>query len=317
MSRVGRWASSPRVAAASNPANDRKPNTTPRNTSLTGVPGDTENTLSVNVCPPRRVPGQQPDQHDRGHDQDQRDRGALHAQQHARAAPGRHDRQPQRQQQRHREQHERRPGRRVVPDADLLQERGAEDAGRGGGDDGVEGVGAEQPPAGDYPGPRAERGADERVHRARVVEVLAQPDEGVGHQEHADGRDEEGQRHGAARVERASLRVDVRGHARRHQRDGQAHRCPHRQRTLKPRCAGRARFHLLLLTVLDPHSVPPVRPPRKGRKVRNNGRNQQFPERARARAPPSLLRCPLRHTPVTSRPEVPFEPFRALARHLQ
>jgi hypothetical protein len=38
MSRVGRWASSPRVAAASNPANDRKPNTTPRNTSLMGVP---------------------------------------------------------------------------------------------------------------------------------------------------------------------------------------------------------------------------------------------------------------------------------------
>ena len=251
--------------------------------------------------PARRVPGQQPDQHHRGDDEDQRDRGALHAQQHACAAPSWHDRQNQRQQQRHREQHERRPGRRVVPDADLLQERGAEDAGRGGGDDGVEGVSAEQPPAGDYPGPRAERGPDERVHRARVVEVLAQPDEGVGHQEHADGCDEEGQRHGAARVQRASLRVDVRGHARRHQRDGQAHRCPHRQRTLKPRYAGRARFHLLLLTVLDPHSVPPVRPPRKRQKARNKRCNQQFPERARVRVPPSLLRCPPRHIPVTSR----------------
>ena len=56
MSRVGRRASSPRVAAASNPANDRKPNTTPRNTSLTGVPDDTENTLSVKVCPPGAFP---------------------------------------------------------------------------------------------------------------------------------------------------------------------------------------------------------------------------------------------------------------------
>ena len=297
MSRVGRWASSPRVAAASNPANDRKPNTTPRNTSLTGVPDGTENTLSVKVCPPGAFPASS-----------RTSTTAVTTRISATVVPSTLSStlaprlagmiaSTQRQQQRHREQHERCPGRRVVPDADLLQERGAEDARRGGGDDGVEGVGAEQAPARDHPGPRAERGADERVHRARVVKVLAQPDEGVGHQEHADGRDEEGQRHGAARVERASLRVDVRGHARRHQRDGQAHRCPHRQRTLKPRCARRARFHLLLLTVLDPHSVPPARPPRKGQKARNERCNQQFPERARVRAPPlPSLRCPLRHT---------------------
>ena len=47
MSRVGRLASSPRVDAASNPANDRKPNTTPRNSAEKLVPGVTWNTLKV------------------------------------------------------------------------------------------------------------------------------------------------------------------------------------------------------------------------------------------------------------------------------
>ena len=56
MSRVGRLASSPRVAAASNPANDRKPNTTPRNRSEELVPGATVNTLKVKVCPPGAFP---------------------------------------------------------------------------------------------------------------------------------------------------------------------------------------------------------------------------------------------------------------------
>ena len=268
--------------------------------------------------------------------------------------------------QRDREQDERRPRGRVRPDADGLQERGAEDAGRARGDHGVEGVGAEQAPARDHPGPRAERGADERVDRAGMVEVLAQPDEGVGHQQHADGRDEEGQRHGAARRGGARLRVDVRGHARRHQRHRQAHRRPYRQRTFKPRCAGRVRFHLLLLTVLGPHSVPPTRPSRKGRKIRKSDLTSNFSERAvlraplqppappdpcprrlrrppappapacaarasrasracAARAPAAVLGVPPRTFFGTQGPthidrhgpESLFEPFRALARHLQ
>ena len=184
---------------------------------------------------------------------------------------------------------------------DLLQERGPEDAGRGRGDDRVEGVGAEQAPARDHPGPRPEGGADERVHRTRVVEVLAQPDEGVGHQQHADGRDQEGQRHRAARVARAALRVDVRGHARRHQRDRDADRRPHRQRTLQPRSARRARFHLLLLTVrLIP--IVSLRPVRHGRgKKRNNHHNQQFPERGRLASPTSATPRPRPSAPVRAR----------------
>ena len=56
MSRVGRLASSPRVAAASNPAKDKKPNTTPRNRSEEWVPGATENTLQVKCSCPGAFP---------------------------------------------------------------------------------------------------------------------------------------------------------------------------------------------------------------------------------------------------------------------
>src|SRR5579862_7585181 len=56
MSRVGRLASSPRVAAASKPANDKKPNTTPRNRSLGPVPGATVNTLNVKCSCPGAFP---------------------------------------------------------------------------------------------------------------------------------------------------------------------------------------------------------------------------------------------------------------------
>ncbi len=56
MSRVGRLASSPRVAAASNPANDRKPNTTPRNSAEKLVPGVTWNTLQVKCSWPGAFP---------------------------------------------------------------------------------------------------------------------------------------------------------------------------------------------------------------------------------------------------------------------
>lgn len=51
MSRFGSRVSSPRVAAASKPAKDRKPKTTPRNTADSSVPGATVNTLRSKVCP--------------------------------------------------------------------------------------------------------------------------------------------------------------------------------------------------------------------------------------------------------------------------
>src|SRR5215213_7033185 len=51
MLRRGSCASSPRVAAASNPAKERNPNTTPRNTAERPVPPGTENTEKSRVLP--------------------------------------------------------------------------------------------------------------------------------------------------------------------------------------------------------------------------------------------------------------------------
>src|SRR5919112_837999 len=56
MSRRGSCASSPRVAAASNPAKDRNPNTTPRNTAERPVPPGTENAEKSRVLPFGAVP---------------------------------------------------------------------------------------------------------------------------------------------------------------------------------------------------------------------------------------------------------------------
>jgi hypothetical protein len=51
MSRRGFRASSPRVAAASNPANESSPKTIPRKSVETSVPGSGENRTRVNVAP--------------------------------------------------------------------------------------------------------------------------------------------------------------------------------------------------------------------------------------------------------------------------
>src|SRR5215217_4371151 len=56
MSRLGSCASSPRVAAASNPAKERKPKTTPRNTAEAPVPWGTVNTEKSTVLPLGAVP---------------------------------------------------------------------------------------------------------------------------------------------------------------------------------------------------------------------------------------------------------------------
>ena len=56
MSLVGLCASSPSVDDASNPANDRKPNTTPRNSAEVPTPGCGLNTLQVKCEPPGASP---------------------------------------------------------------------------------------------------------------------------------------------------------------------------------------------------------------------------------------------------------------------
>src|SRR3954469_15911097 len=165
MSRRGCRASSPRVAAASNPAKERNPKTTPRNSAEVSVPGGTLNTDQVKVWPPGAVPASR-----------RTSTIALITRISATVAPstdsstlvppaGGRDGQRERAQQRHGREHERRPGRRVRPDADGGEEVGAEDPGRGRGDHAVEAVGAEQPEAADQAGAGAERGADEGVDR--------------------------------------------------------------------------------------------------------------------------------------------------------
>ena len=56
MARCGLCVSSPSVDDASNPANDRKPNTTPRNSPDGPIPGCGLNTLQVKCEPPGASP---------------------------------------------------------------------------------------------------------------------------------------------------------------------------------------------------------------------------------------------------------------------
>src|ERR1700716_1297107 len=56
MARLGLVVSSPREAAASKPANDKKPNTMPKNRVLVDIPGGTVNMSRVKRCPPGALP---------------------------------------------------------------------------------------------------------------------------------------------------------------------------------------------------------------------------------------------------------------------
>ena len=94
-----------------------------------------------------------------------------------------------------------------------------------------------RPKPGDGAGAGAERGAGEDVDRARVPVVLAEPDEDVGDEQHGDGGEEERQRRGAADLAGGALRVDVGGHARRHQGDGDADGLPDGEAAAKRWCA--------------------------------------------------------------------------------
>src|SRR3954449_5834251 len=118
MSLRGCRASSPSVAAASKPAKERKPKTTPRKTADHPVPSGTVKTDRVNSCPSGAVPASS-----------RTSTIALITRISATVAPstdsstlvppaGGRDGQRERAQQRHGREHERRPGRRVRPDAD-------------------------------------------------------------------------------------------------------------------------------------------------------------------------------------------------------
>ena len=91
--------------------------------------------------------------------------------------------------------------------------------------------------------PRAKGRADERVDRARVLETLAEADKPVRHQQHPDRRDRESQRYRSADLARRSLRVDVGGHARRHDRQGKRDRLPNGEISSQgePTCPSEAR----------------------------------------------------------------------------
>ena len=69
-----------------------------------------------------------------------------------------------------------------------------------------------------------------------MVELLAEPDERVGDQQDTDRRQHERERHRASDREGAALRVDVRGHRRRHQCERDADGLPDAE--LPPQLAG-------------------------------------------------------------------------------
>ena len=115
--------------------------------------------------------------------------------------------------------------------------------GRAGGDEGVEGVGAEQAQAGCGPGARTEGRAGEDVDRAGVLVVLAQPHEDVGDQQHRHRRQEERQRRRPADQPGRALRVDVGRHARRHQGDRDADGLPDREAPTEAGCCLRGGCH--------------------------------------------------------------------------
>src|SRR5215212_5012078 len=163
MSRRGSCASSPSVAAASNPAKERNPNTTPRNSADVPVPPGTENTEKSKVLPFGAVPVAS------------RIRiMTLTMRMSATVVPSitRSTLVPPRMFEGESADHERRPPWLVRPDTEGVEEVRAEDAGRGGSNDAVEGVRAHQRPPRDDTGPGAQRRPHKAVDAACVVEAL-------------------------------------------------------------------------------------------------------------------------------------------------
>ena len=137
----------------------------------------------------------------------------------------------------------------ALPDARALKEGHAERAGLGGRGAGERDVGAHQRPAGEEAGLWAECHAGQRVHRAGVAEVPAQPDERVGDEHHADRREDERQRHGAADEPGRGRAVEGHRRGRGHDPDRDRDRLPEAQlaaqavrRRVRTRCP-RLRCH--------------------------------------------------------------------------
>ncbi len=206
----------------------------PRNSVEVSVPGSTLKTSRVSYASPGAEPAAILTNAIQRDHQDEQHRDALDDEQRGGRAARGHDGEPEHEEQRQAADHEPGPARLVGPDAGVVEELRAEDAGRAGGDQAVEGVRAEQAQAGGRARLRSERRAGEDVDRAGVLVVLAEPDEHVGDQQHRHRGEEERQRRGSADQTGRALRVDVRGHARRHQRDRDADGLPEGEASTEP-----------------------------------------------------------------------------------
>ena len=171
-------------------------------------------------------------------------------------------------------------------------------------------------PAG--PSPRSPRpagrawAADERVDQAGTVKVLDRGRRRGDHSTPTAAIRRSAARRGPLLRRPAAGRCSR--HAPRHQLHRQADRRPH-PATLKPRCAGRVRFHLLLLTVLGP--IVSLRPVRHGKAKDPKERfNQQFfqtdrtacPRFSIARRPPAPPATALPRPARAPRPRRPRRP---------
>src|SRR5829696_4917228 len=238
MSRRGSCASSPKVAAASNPAKERKPNTTPRNTAERPVPPGTVNTEKSRVLPLGTVPVASLT---RMTTLTIRIRATVVASMTTSTlvpsrmleAASAHT-----------------PAKATAPTAYgaqpgwSVQIIRAEDPGRRGRHHSVEGVGPHERPPGDDARPWSQRCADEAVDAAGVVEALGKPDKGPSDKEHTYRRQRERERDGPPDGARGPLRVDVGGHGGRHEGERDADGLPQVQLSPQVRtfCAASAPY---------------------------------------------------------------------------
>ena len=150
-----------------------------------------------------------------------------------------------------------------LPDPDPLKEGDAERARLGRRRTREGEVGPQQRPAGEEAGLRAERDPREGEHRAGMAEVPREPDERVGDQQHADGGEDEGQRHGPADQARGRDAVERHRGGRGHDRDREGDRLPEAQLSAQAGAAGgrrargrRRRLAHLVLPVVAITVVP-------------------------------------------------------------
>jgi hypothetical protein len=120
---------------------------------------------------------------------------------------------------------------RVVPDADSAEEGLAEEADLGEVGSEEARVRREERPAGEEARTRADRHSDERIRRARVVEVARQAHERVGDERDRNRREEESERHRAADEPRRRNAVQRHRRGRRHDPDRDCKRLEEAQLT--------------------------------------------------------------------------------------